>query len=172
MLRAALLQVTGFESYYLFRHTVRIESQSFWLTSARFRYPSSIFTCSITMDHNSRLSKISIAPHSIVSHAATDSPAAWRSSLSTNPSAPQSYELTKTLVFKPKTAKNATPVPVVVVLREETDMSSAALAKKLKLKELRLASEDLLKEFFALDKDSCMSFLLFVLRMLLNLPVK
>jgi prolyl-tRNA synthetase len=101
------------------------------------------------------LSKASIAPHSVVSHDASTSPAAWRSSLSNSkPSAPESYQLTKTLVFKPKTAKNATPVPLVVVLREETEMNSAALGKKLQLKDLRLASEELLQEFFKLDKDS------------------
>lgn len=171
MLRIGLVQVTRFESYYLFRRAVHIKSQSFCPT--RFRYQTRLYTCSATMDHNSRLSRVSITPHSIVSHAASDSPAAWRSSLSSaNPSAPQSYELIKTLVFKPKTAKNATPVPVVVVSREATDMNSAALGKKLKLKELRLASEDLLKEFFALDKDSSMSLFPFIWRMLLNLLVK
>jgi prolyl-tRNA synthetase len=60
------------------------------------------------------------------------------------------------LVFKPKTAKTSTPVPVVVIARDETETSSGALGKKLNLKELRLASEDLLKEFFSLDKNSCM----------------
>ncbi|KAG1800638.1 uncharacterized protein BJ212DRAFT_1497976 [Suillus subaureus] len=70
--------------------------------------------------------------------------------LSITPSA----SLIKTLVDKPKTAKTAIPVPVVVIAREETETSSSALGKKLNLKELRLASEDLLAEFFALDKDS------------------
>ena len=122
------------------------------------------------MDYATRLSKLSVSPHSVVSHAASDSPAKWRLSLSTaKPSAPQSFELIKTLVFKPKTAKNATPVPLVVVLREETEMSSAALGKMLKLKELRLASEDLLKEFLALDKDSCTLSLVRVFQNSLNL---
>ncbi|KAG2063474.1 class II aaRS and biotin synthetase [Suillus decipiens] len=67
---------------------------------------------------------------------------------------PESFELIKTLVYKLKTAKTAIPVPVVVIAREETETSSSALAKKLNLKELRLASEDLLAEFFALDKNS------------------
>ncbi|KAF8189290.1 hypothetical protein BJ912DRAFT_1105357 [Pholiota molesta] len=58
------------------------------------------------------------------------------------------------VVYKPKTAKTATPVPVVVIAREETETNSAAIGKKLNLKELRLASEDLLKEFFSLNKDS------------------
>ena len=68
--------------------------------------------------------------------------------------APKSFELTKTLVFKPKTAKTAAVVPLVVIAREETETSSSALGKKLNLKDLRLASADLLTEFFALDKDS------------------
>jgi prolyl-tRNA synthetase len=99
------------------------------------------------------LSSASITPHSIVFHTASDSPAAWRSALA-SVATPASYQLTKTLVFKPKTAKNAITVPVVVILGEESEMNSGALAKKLKLKEMRIASEDLLKEFFALEKDS------------------
>ena len=65
-------------------------------------------------------------------------------------------------MFKPKTAKGATVIPVVVFAREETDTNSAALGKKLNLKELRLASEDLLKEFFGVDKDSCKSLIAIV----------
>ncbi|KDQ10336.1 hypothetical protein BOTBODRAFT_36241 [Botryobasidium botryosum FD-172 SS1] len=66
----------------------------------------------------------------------------------------------KTLVFKPKTAKNATPVPVIVIADHKTETSSSALGKKLSLKELRLASEDLLKEFFSVDKDAVSPFAL------------
>ncbi|KAJ7743190.1 hypothetical protein B0H16DRAFT_1562246 [Mycena metata] len=64
------------------------------------------------------------------------------------------FELIKTLVYKPKTAKTATAVPVVVIARDETETNSAAIGKKLNLKEMRLASEDLLTDFFALDKNS------------------
>ena len=46
-------------------------------------------------------------------------------------------------------------MPVVVITQEETETSSAALGKKLNLKELRLANAELLKEFFGVDKDSC-----------------
>ena len=49
---------------------------------------------------------------------------------------PKSFELIKTLVFKPKTAKTATPIPVVVIARDETETSSGALGKRLNLKEL------------------------------------
>ncbi|KAG2089448.1 uncharacterized protein F5147DRAFT_658399 [Suillus discolor] len=56
-------------------------------------------------------------------------------------------------------ALNHTPTlihnfPVVVITCEETETSSSALGKKLNLKELRLASEDLLADFFMLDKNS------------------
>ncbi|TFY83158.1 hypothetical protein EWM64_g849 [Hericium alpestre] len=100
------------------------------------------------------LSELSITSTASVSHAQAKSPAAWREALQSDPAAPKSFGLVKTLVFKPKTAKNATPIPVVVIARDETETSSGALGKKLNLKDLRLASEDLLSEFFSLDKDS------------------
>ncbi|KAG8890980.1 hypothetical protein FRB98_003000 [Tulasnella sp. 332] len=89
-----------------------------------------------------------------VEHDTTDSQAAWKDVLARSPSAPTHYELTKTLVYKPKTAKTAVPVPVIVVVRDETETNSGALGKKLNLKELRLANEDLLKQFFNADKNS------------------
>jgi prolyl-tRNA synthetase len=101
------------------------------------------------------LSALSIAPTASVSHAESSAPAAWRDALTASSSAPQSFELIKTLVYKPKTARTATPVPVVVIARDETETNSTAIGKKLNLKELRLASEDLLQEFFTLDKSSC-----------------
>lgn len=97
---------------------------------------------------------LSIIPSASITHAETNSPASWREALLATSSAPKSFELIKTLVYKPKTAKTAIPVPVVVIAREETETSSSALGKKLNLKELRLASEDLLAELFALDKNS------------------
>lgn len=100
------------------------------------------------------LAALSIKPVATISHAATNSPASWKDALSADTSSPKSFELIKTIVFKPKTAKNAAPVPVVVIVREETETASGALGKKLNLKELRLASGDLLSEFFALDKNS------------------
>jgi prolyl-tRNA synthetase len=104
------------------------------------------------------LEALSIKPTASVSHSATTSPAAWRDALIGSESAPKSFELIKTLVYKPKTAKTATPSPVVVIARDETETNSGAIGRKLGLKELRLASGDLLTEFFGLDKDSCMSF--------------
>ncbi|EKM57048.1 uncharacterized protein PHACADRAFT_254575 [Phanerochaete carnosa HHB-10118-sp] len=100
------------------------------------------------------LASLSIAPSASVTHAAASSPAAWREALESSEGAPKSFELVKTIVYKPKTAKTATPVPLVVIARENTDVISAALGRKLNLKELRLASEDLLAEFFAVDKHS------------------
>lgn len=100
------------------------------------------------------LATLSITPTATVSHADTNSPTSWRDALVATASVPESFELIKTLVYKPKTAKTATPVPVVVIARDETETSSSALGKRLNLKELRLASEDILTEFFGLDKNS------------------
>lgn len=50
------------------------------------------------------------------------------------------------LLFKPKTAKSAAPTPVLVLAHESTETPSGPLGAHLKLKELRLASEDLIKE--------------------------
>lgn len=112
-----------------------------------------LFARSLTMDSVTQaLSALSLKP-STVEHAATDSPASWKAALATT-SAPEPYQLLKTLVYKPKTAKTAVPIPVVVIAPETINPNSGAIGKKLNLKELRLASEDLLKEFFSLDKDS------------------
>ncbi|KZT10284.1 prolyl-tRNA synthetase [Laetiporus sulphureus 93-53] len=100
------------------------------------------------------LAGLSIQPHAVVSHGETSSPAAWREALEASSSAPKSFELIKTLVYKPKTAKTATPVPLVVIARENTDVVSSAVGKKLGLKDLRWASDDLLNEFLSLDKNS------------------
>lgn len=102
------------------------------------------------------LAALSIKPTTSISHAATTSPATWRDALIANGSAPKDFELIKTLVYKPKTAKTATPVPVVVIARDATETTSSAIGKALNLKELRLAAPDLLTEFFGLDKDSRM----------------
>ncbi|KNZ81627.1 Putative prolyl-tRNA synthetase C19C7.06 [Termitomyces sp. J132] len=102
----------------------------------------------------STLAALSIKPSSSVTHAAATSPAEWKEALIAHKSTPKDFELIKTLVYKPKTAKTATPVPVVVIARDTTETNSGAIGKALNLKELRLASADLLTEFFSLDKDS------------------
>ncbi len=139
--------------------TRRVESRPFGsairlipTSSARSLFTSAAMSDS---DFVSRFSQLSIKPHVSVSHASASSPAAWREALATSPNVPKDYQLTKVLVFKPKTAKAATPVPVVVIARDETETTSNSLAKKLNLKELRLASADLLAMTFGCDKDSC-----------------
>lgn len=102
-----------------------------------------------------QLAALAIAPTATLTHAETTSPATWKDTLIASGSAPASFEIIKTLIYKPKTAKTATTIPVVVIAREETETNSGAIGKALNLKELRLASDDLLKEFFALDKNSC-----------------
>ena len=99
------------------------------------------------------LATLSIQPAAVVNHGATNT-ANWRETLQASGSAPKEFETLKTMVYKPKTAKTATPVPLVIIARESTEVNSNAVGKKLNLKEVRVASEDLLKEFFALDKDS------------------
>lgn len=101
--------------------------------------------------------QLAIEPIAVVDHDHANSPQAWRDLLLANDASPKVFSLIKTLVYKPKTAKSAIPVPVVVVASDETQISSSAIGKAFNLKELRLASEDLLKEFFHLDKNACAS---------------
>ena len=131
-------------------------AESHHLPIARpYRYLSSSPPPMSSLDQVTQaLAALSIKPTASISHATTNSPASWKDALSADDSTPKTFELIKTIVYKPKTAKNVTPVPVVVIVREETETASGALGKKLNLKELRLASEDLLSEFFALDKNS------------------
>ncbi|GEQ71277.1 hypothetical protein JCM33374_g4958 [Metschnikowia sp. JCM 33374] len=58
---------------------------------------------------------------------------------------------TKTLVFKPKTAKTAVPVPVVVFALASTATPSGAIAKIAGVKEPRMANDALVQEFFGTD---------------------
>lgn len=54
----------------------------------------------------------------------------------------------KSLVFKPKTAKTATPVPIVVVALQSTTTPSPLLAQATSLKDPRLARDELFQSFF------------------------
>ncbi|SCU78887.1 LAMI_0A06414g1_1 [Lachancea mirantina] len=54
----------------------------------------------------------------------------------------------KTLVFKPKTAKIAVPVPVVVVALQSTTTPSPVIANAAGVKEPRLARDDLVQQHF------------------------
>ncbi|KAI0305317.1 hypothetical protein B0F90DRAFT_1809084 [Multifurca ochricompacta] len=107
--------------------------------------------CSVVRQFGLRVKRL---PGQLIEHTPASSPVEWKGALLAAPNVPKEFELLKVLVFKPKTTKNATPVPVVVVARDTTETNSHSLGKKLNLKELRLASEDLLSEFFSLDKDS------------------
>lgn len=55
----------------------------------------------------------------------------------------------KTLVFKPKTAKTATPVPVMVIALTSTATPPSSIAKAASVKEPRLATDALVQEFFS-----------------------
>ncbi|CAN3372913.1 hypothetical protein DIURU_002803 [Diutina rugosa] len=60
---------------------------------------------------------------------------------------------TKTVVFKPKTAKTATPIPIVVFRLETTTAPTGAIAAAAKAKEPRTASDDLIADFFGTTKE-------------------
>ncbi|WVR05466.1 proline-tRNA ligase [Kwoniella sp. DSM 27419] len=93
-----------------------------------------------------RLKQLQITHADVISHSAVKGSAEWAAALAiAQPTAAQT-SLTKTLLFKPKTAKTATPTPVMILAKDSTETPSAAIGKLLELKELRLASEDLIKE--------------------------
>ena len=54
----------------------------------------------------------------------------------------------KSLVFKPKTPKTATPIPIVVVALQSTTTPSPLIAQVTSSKDPRLARDDLVKEIF------------------------
>ncbi|QLQ78438.1 hypothetical protein HG537_0A06850 [Torulaspora globosa] len=54
----------------------------------------------------------------------------------------------KSLVFKPKTAKGAVPVPIVVVALQTTATPSGLIAQMTSLKDPRLARDELFESFF------------------------
>ncbi|CCH60991.1 hypothetical protein TBLA_0D04970 [Henningerozyma blattae CBS 6284] len=55
----------------------------------------------------------------------------------------------KSLVFKPKTPKSATPIPIVVIALQSTTTPSSLIAQLTGTKDPRLAKDDLIKTFFA-----------------------
>ncbi|CCH42536.1 prolyl-tRNA synthetase [Wickerhamomyces ciferrii] len=63
----------------------------------------------------------------------------------------QEAAATKALVFKPKTAKSATPVPVIVFALQSTSTPSNLIASNAGVKDPRLAKEDLVQEFFGVS---------------------
>ena len=64
----------------------------------------------------------------------------------------------KSLVFKPKTPKSATPVPIVVVALQSTTTPSALIANATSSKDPRLARDDLVKQAF--QSESARAFIL------------
>lgn len=104
------------------------------------------------------LTKLSISPKTVSHNAVSDSKA-WTEALSGSNTTEQ-YQVTKTLILKPKTAKTAPATPVVVIALESTETNATALGKKLSLKDCRFANEDLLKGTFGVDKDSVSPFAL------------
>ena len=78
------------------------------------------------------LSKLSISPKT-VSHDAVSDNKAWAEALTNTKDV--SFEITKTLILKPKTAKTAAPTPVVVIALDATETNASALGKKLSLKD-------------------------------------
>ncbi len=102
----------------------------------------------------SKLASLSLGAtqEQVLSHPTSDSPEAYKAALASASLAASAKHL-KTLVFKPKTAKTAKPVPVVIVAREETETVTGALGKKIDQKDMRLAAPELLQEFFQANKD-------------------
>ena len=88
----------------------------------------------------------SLTQHTI-SHAATTNAVTWKEALSSNTSsAPAPYHLTKTLVFKPKTAKGQNTVLILVVALDDTPTNSSQISKAAAEKEARFATPEVVKE--------------------------
>lgn len=59
------------------------------------------------------------------------------------------------LLFKPKTAKDQTPRPVLLIAAETSSTSIKTIEKELKIKDVRAASEEIWQEFLSCSKNSC-----------------
>ncbi|KAF5096463.1 hypothetical protein DV451_004235 [Geotrichum candidum] len=82
----------------------------------------------------------------VLSHAAPANNDEWATILAGV--SPVSFELTKTLVFKPKTPKSQDPVPVVVIALNSSNTPSSIVAKASNAKDPRLANSELVAQFF------------------------
>ncbi|KAG7772061.1 hypothetical protein KL931_000401 [Ogataea haglerorum] len=71
--------------------------------------------------------------------------------LSLSEPTPEDAVAVKTLVFKPKTPKSQTPVPVIVVAPASVQTPGGGIAKAAAVKEPRLANDDLTQEFFGVQ---------------------
>ncbi|KAJ1032388.1 hypothetical protein NDA16_000415 [Ustilago loliicola] len=101
------------------------------------------------------LSALSIKSEKVVKHAAANSPESWKSAVTDVASILgfSTSNCTKTVVFKPKTAKSATPTPVVLIAKDDSEYNTGAVAKHIGQKEMRLAAPEVLKEFLNATKD-------------------
>jgi len=101
----------------------------------------------LNLGSSSKVSLPSSLTQHTVSHPPTNNASSWKEALSSNTSsAPTSYSLTKTLVFKPKTAKGQTAVLIVVVALEDTATNASQIAKTAGEKEARFATPEVVKE--------------------------
>ncbi|KAJ2793195.1 hypothetical protein H4R20_006612, partial [Coemansia guatemalensis] len=95
-----------------------------------------------------------------VEHAAVENVEQWKEALGNVNGLPGDYVLTKTLIYKPKQPKSDPFAPVVVVAKDDTVFNSKALGTALKFKDMRFASEDVLKDTFQTIKGSVSPFVL------------
>lgn len=100
-----------------------------------------------------RLSKLSI-PSTCLKHESVESNEMWRQQLALHPQPPphHHHRLTKTLLLKPKSKASSTVTPLMVIALDSTEINLSALSKSLGVKELRFATEDLVKETLGVDK--------------------
>ena len=81
-----------------------------------------------------------------VSHSAATNEATWKEALAVTTPPVNSYVLTKTLVFKPKVAKNEVPVLIMVVALSDTATTASQIAKAASVKEARFANAEAVTE--------------------------
>ncbi|KAJ2761822.1 hypothetical protein H4S06_001000 [Coemansia sp. BCRC 34490] len=95
-----------------------------------------------------------------VEHAAVDTIDQWAEALASTSGVPAKYQLTKTLIFKPKQPKSEPIAPVLVVARSDSTTNAKAIGTQLKLKDLRFANDDVLSTIFKTQKGSVSPFAL------------
>ncbi|KAJ2724277.1 hypothetical protein GGI07_002050 [Coemansia sp. Benny D115] len=95
-----------------------------------------------------------------VEHPAVENVEQWAQALSSASGVPSNYTLTKTLIFKPKQPKSEALAPVMVIAGNESTTNSKLIGAELKLKELRFANDEILKDIFQTAKGSVSPFAL------------
>lgn len=93
-----------------------------------------------------------------ITHAPATTATAWREALASASTVP-THALSKSLLLKPKLAKTAEQVYILVVALEETDTPANPIAKHLSFKEARSAADDAIKAVLGVDKDALSPFL-------------